>query len=35
MQTSEDRRFYEHFGIDVAGTVRALFINARAGGVVP
>jgi penicillin-binding protein 1A len=31
---TEDRRFYEHFGIDVPGTIRALFINARAGGVV-
>ena len=31
---TEDRRFYEHFGIDVPGTVRAVFVNARAGGVV-
>jgi penicillin-binding protein 1A len=31
---TEDRRFYEHFGIDVAGTGRALTANARAGGVV-
>src|SRR5205085_2612197 len=31
---TEDRRFYEHFGIDIAGTVRALTANARAGGVV-
>jgi penicillin-binding protein 1A len=31
---TEDRRFYEHFGIDTAGTVRALVTNARAGGVV-
>lgn len=31
---TEDRRFYEHFGIDVPGTIRAIFINARAGGVV-
>src|SRR5947208_8785337 len=31
---TEDRRFYEHFGIDFAGTVRALTANARAGGVV-
>ncbi|MGU3492718.1 transglycosylase domain-containing protein [Xanthobacteraceae bacterium A53D] len=30
---TEDRRFYEHFGIDVAGTFRALLTNARAGGV--
>ena len=31
---TEDRRFYEHFGIDVPGTFRALATNARAGGVV-
>ncbi len=31
---TEDRRFYEHFGIDVAGTLRALTTNFRAGGVV-
>ncbi len=31
---TEDRRFYEHFGIDIAGTLRALGANARAGGVV-
>jgi penicillin-binding protein 1A len=31
---TEDRRFYEHFGIDVSGTFRALMTNARAGGVV-
>lgn len=31
---TEDRRFYDHFGIDVAGTFRALLTNARAGGVV-
>ncbi len=31
---TEDRRFYEHFGIDIAGTVRAMISNARAGGVV-
>ena len=31
---TEDRRFYEHFGIDVAGTARAMLTNARAGGVV-
>src|ERR1700761_8042881 len=30
---TEDRRFYEHFGIDVAGTFRALVTNAQAGGV--
>ncbi len=31
---TEDRRFYEHFGIDVAGTFRAVLTNAKAGGVV-
>jgi penicillin-binding protein 1A len=31
---TEDRRFYEHFGIDIAGTLRAIVTNARAGGVV-
>jgi penicillin-binding protein 1A len=31
---TEDRRFYEHFGIDVPGTMRAVVSNARAGGVV-
>src|SRR5437868_1385084 len=31
---TEDRRFYEHFGIDIPGTARAVTANARAGGVV-
>ncbi len=31
---TEDRRFYEHFGIDIAGTMRAVLTNAKAGGVV-
>jgi penicillin-binding protein 1A len=31
---TEDRRFYDHFGVDVMGTFRALATNARAGGVV-
>ena len=31
---TEDRRFYDHFGIDFFGTFRALLTNARAGGVV-
>ena len=31
---TEDRRFYEHFGIDIPGTFRAVITNARAGGVV-
>jgi len=30
---TEDRRFYQHFGIDIAGTLRALVTNARANGV--
>jgi penicillin-binding protein 1A len=31
---TEDRRFYDHFGVDITGTMRALATNARAGGVV-
>jgi penicillin-binding protein 1A len=31
---TEDRRFFEHFGIDVLGTMRALIENARANDVV-
>jgi penicillin-binding protein 1A len=31
---TEDRRFFDHFGIDVLGLVRALSENAKAGGVV-
>src|SRR5438876_8671134 len=31
---TEDRRFYDHFGIDIGGIFRALATNARAGGVV-
>ncbi len=31
---TEDRRFYEHFGIDIPGTFRAVLTNAKAGGVV-
>src|SRR6201993_2421827 len=30
---TEDRRFYDHFGIDFPGTARALVTNAQAGGV--
>ncbi|MGE3147598.1 MAG: transglycosylase domain-containing protein, partial [Pseudorhodoplanes sp.] len=30
---TEDRRFYDHFGIDLPGTFRALLTNAQAGGV--
>jgi len=30
---TEDRRFYDHFGIDVPGLARALVTNAQAGGV--
>src|SRR6201986_1919715 len=30
---TEDRRFYDHSGIDIAGTARALVTNAQAGGV--
>jgi penicillin-binding protein 1A len=31
---TEDRRFYEHFGLDIIGTARALVENARANEVV-
>ncbi|MFN3671797.1 MAG: transglycosylase domain-containing protein [Bosea sp. (in: a-proteobacteria)] len=31
---TEDRRFYDHFGIDIIGTFRAVTVNARASGVV-
>jgi penicillin-binding protein 1A len=31
---TEDRRFYDHFGVDIIGTSRALMANARASGVV-
>ncbi len=31
---TEDRRFFDHFGIDVMGTIRALAENARADSVV-
>ena len=31
---TEDRRFFSHFGIDVIGTLRAVTVNAHAGGVV-
>ena len=31
---TEDRRFFNHFGIDVVGTFRALTVNAKAAGVV-
>ncbi len=29
---TEDRRFYEHSGVDLRGTMRALFANLKAGG---
>ena len=31
---TEDRRFYDHFGVDVFGTFRALMTNAQAGATV-
>lgn len=31
---TEDRRFFDHFGIDIVGTLRALTVNTRANGVV-
>ena len=30
----EDRRFYQHFGIDLIGLSRAMFTNVKAGGIV-
>ena len=30
----EDERFYSHFGFDVIGSVRAFFVNLRAGSIV-
>jgi penicillin-binding protein 1A len=30
----EDRRFYDHFGVDILGLARAMFVNVRAGTVV-
>ncbi len=30
----EDRRFYDHFGIDLRGLLRAVFVNAQAQGMV-
>lgn len=32
--STEDRRFYDHWGIDPIGTFRALLVNAKGGGVV-
>ncbi len=32
--STEDRRFYEHPGVDLRGTLRAALANARSGGVV-
>ncbi|MCE7027010.1 transglycosylase domain-containing protein [Jiella avicenniae] len=31
---TEDRRFFDHFGIDFLGLMRAMTVNAQAGGVV-
>jgi penicillin-binding protein 1A len=31
---TEDRRFFDHFGIDFLGLIRAMSVNAQAGGVV-
>jgi penicillin-binding protein 1A len=31
---TEDRRFYDHFGIDILGTLRAIVVNARSSSVV-
>ena len=34
MLATEDARFFEHFGVDVIGTMRAIIQNARANAVV-
>lgn len=31
---TEDRRFYDHFGIDLIGIARAMYVNVKAGGIV-
>lgn len=31
---TEDRRFYDHFGLDIIGLARATWVNLRAGGIV-
>jgi penicillin-binding protein 1A len=33
VMAAEDRRFYDHFGIDVIGMLRALIVNLQAGGI--
>lgn len=33
VMAAEDRRFYDHFGIDLWGLVRAAFVNLQAGGI--
>jgi penicillin-binding protein 1A len=33
VMAAEDRRFYDHFGIDVFGMLRALIVNLQAGGI--
>jgi len=30
---TEDRRFYDHFGIDLIGIARAMYVNIKAGGI--
>lgn len=30
---TEDRRFYDHFGIDLLGIARAMYVNIKAGGI--
>ena len=30
---TEDRRFYDHFGIDLLGIARAMYVNVKAGGI--
>ena len=34
IMATEDRRFYDHFGIDLIGIARAMYVNLKAGGIV-
>jgi len=33
IMATEDRRFYDHFGLDVIGIARAMWVNLKAGGI--
>lgn len=34
IMATEDRRFYDHFGVDLIGIARAMYVNVKAGGIV-